>query len=388
MLFLLFGAALAAPLSPDQAVRSALSSHPELARAEAELSAARGARRASTLLHENPEIEAGYALVGERLEASVAQPLSLSGEGLAERRSQRAQVAAAEAALTRTRLEVAAEARSAYIDAVVAHQGAALTERAFDLATQQLQATAASLRAGEASDLDLRLARLEQAKVAAELMEARADEAEALATLSALVRVPVQGEDLLEDPLLAAPEPSAGAGAERSDVVAARQGVEAAEAALTRERAARVPQLTVGAFYEDDGAITAGPTLGWTLPLWQQNQAGVAEARGDLGVAQAELGAAIARSEAERRTATEDHSHALATVRALEASPEDSRAALAAVEAGVRSGELDLVTTLLLRDEIVAGQTALLASGGALAHARVRLLLATEDAALLGGGAP
>jgi hypothetical protein len=60
-------------------------------------------------------------------------------------------------------------------------------------------------------------------------------------------------------------------------------------------------------------------------------------------------------------------------------------AALASIEAAVRSGEMDLVTTILLRDEVVAGQQALSEARGDLALSRVRLLLATEDESLLGG---
>ncbi|HND34654.1 MAG TPA: TolC family protein, partial [Myxococcota bacterium] len=84
MLLLLLGLAQATPLSPDAAVAAALSSNPSLARAEAELNAARGAARQSALFRENPEIQAGYGLVGGRFDISLEQPLSLTGEGLAD----------------------------------------------------------------------------------------------------------------------------------------------------------------------------------------------------------------------------------------------------------------------------------------------------------------
>ena len=384
--FLLLGVALAAPLTPDDAVTAALASNPDVARAEAEVAAAKGASRQSAFLRENPEVEGGYAVVGDKVDLSVVQPLSVSGEGAADHKSQRARLAAAAAASIRTRLEVAAETRSAYVDAVVARDGAALAGQAFDLATRQLAATEARVRAGEATDLDLRLARLDQAKAARELLGARSAEAADLAALSALAQRPLTGEDLVADPLAAAPEPRPSSGEERSDVRAARLGVDAAEAAVARERAAALPPITVGGFYENDGgSVAAGPSLGVTLPLWHQNQAGVAEARGAAGVARAELDATTARAVAERRTAADAHADAVSTMASVPATPADASAALASIEAGARSGELDLVTTILLRDEVVSGQQALSEARGELAHSRITLLLATEDDSLLGG---
>lgn len=386
MFLFLLGAALAAPLSPDAAVGAAIVSSPAVARADADLLAAKGASRQSAFLRENPEIDGGYAVVGDKLDLSLAQAVSLSGEGVADHRSQRARAGAAEAAADRARLEVAAEARRAYVEAVVTHADAGLAGQAFQLATRQLAATEARVRAGEATDLDLRLARLDQAKVARELLAARAAEADALAALSTLARRPVAGEDLAADPLSAAPEPRPGSNGDRSDVRAARLALDAAEAAVARERAAALPAVTLGGFYENDGGdVVAGPSLGVTLPLWHQNQAGVAEARGEAGIARAELDATTARAAAEQRTSSDAHAAAVATMAMVPATPDDAVAALASIEAGARSGELDLVTVILLRDEVVAGQQALSEARGDLALARIHFLLATEDPSLLGG---
>lgn len=389
-MFLFFlGVAFAAALSPDNAVAAALASNPDVARAEAALLAAKGAARQSGFLRENPVVDVGYGLVGDKVDVSVGQPLSLTGEGMADHKSARARVAAAEAGVTRTRLEVAAETRDAYIAAVVAEQDVGLAQQAFDLATRQLAATESRVRAGELADLDLRLARLDQAGAARELLAARAVEAEALSALATLVQQPINGSDLVTDPLLAAPEPHAAVETERSDVRAARLSLEAAEAAVARERAAALPPVTLGGFYEQDGRnVVAGPTLGVTLPLWHQNQAGVSEAQGEAGVARAELDATTARASAEQRTATNAHDSAVATMATVPATPDDAIAALASIEAGARSGELDLLTTILLRDEVVSGQQALSGARGDLARARIHLLLATEDEALVGGVSP
>lgn len=140
ILCFLWGLAVAAPLSPDEAVAAALASHPAIARAEADRLAAEGAARQSALLSQNPEIQARYGLIGERVEGSVEQPLSITGEGLAQRRSAAAQVDAAGATADRIRLTVAAEVRRAYVEAIVAHQRADLSQAAFDLSSRELAA--------------------------------------------------------------------------------------------------------------------------------------------------------------------------------------------------------------------------------------------------------
>lgn len=386
---LLLGAALAAPLSPVDAVAAALVSNPQIVAAEAALYSAEGRARQSAFFRENPEVEAGYGLVGDRVDLSLTQPVSLSGEGRFDHTSARALIAAAESGLQRSRLDVAASTRVAYVEAVVAHRAATFAASAFTLATRQIEGTSERVRVGDAPDLLLRLSRLEQAKAAAELLSARSAEAGALSRLSTLVRQPVDGEDLAADPLDAAPEPRVARGGERSDVVAARLAVEAAEAALRRERAAALPPLRVGLFFEKEGeAVVAGPMLGLTLPLWHQNQAGVSEAGGEAMLRRAELETTRARAEAEARTAAAVNAAAITTWSSVPATEEDALAALASIEAGSRSGELDLVTTILLRGEVVAGQRALTLARGDLALARITLLLATEDASLLDGANP
>lgn len=389
MFFILLGAALAAPLSPVDAVTAALVSNPQIVTAEAALSSAEGAARQSAFFRENPEVEAGYGLVGERVDLSLSQPFSLSGEGRQDHKSARAEVAAAESGLKRSRLDVAASTRVAYVEAVVAHRVATFATAAFTLATRQIEGTSERVRVGDAPDLLLHLSRLEQAKAAADLLSARATEALALSRLSTLVRQPVDGEDLAVDPLDAAPEPRRQPEGERSDVVAARLAVEAAEAALRRERAAALPPLRVGVFFEKEGeAVVAGPVLGLSLPLWHQNQAGVSAAHGEAALRRADLETTRARAEAEARTAAAVNAAAITTWSSVPATEEDALAALASIEAGARSGELDLVTTILLRGEVVAGQRALTLARGDLALARIGLLLATEDPSLLGGLSP
>ncbi|MFZ5479471.1 MAG: TolC family protein [Myxococcota bacterium] len=389
MFFLLAAVASGAELSPDDAVRAALRVHPDLARAEGDLLAARGLARQSATLRFNPSVDAGYALVGDRVEASIAQPISLTGEGLAAGRSARAGVDAAEAARARTRLEVAAEVRTAWADAVLARERAQLAAEAHALAVRLREAAAARMEAGEAAALDVQLAHLEEAKAARDLLEARATEGAAVAALSVLVGTPAGDLQLSDDPLAAAPAPRAAA-EERSDVRAARAGVASARAALARERAAVLPAVEVGAFYErDDAATEVGPTVGVEIPLWTRNPAGIGAAHGELVAAEARLTAADRRAAAEADTTRAVAEEAARITGQLgEDLPGDTRSALQSIEAGFRAGELDLLQTVLLRAEVIDGQGAWLDARAETARAHIRHLLAVEDAALVPSEAP
>ncbi len=385
MYILLFGVAMAAPLTPDEAVSLGLSTHPEVARAEAEHSAARGEARQTLLFQENPELAAGYGLLGERLEAEISQPLSLTGEGLAAHRAAVARLEATEFGLARARLAAAAEIRRAWVEAAVAHGRANLLAENFELSTRLLRATEARLAAGEASELDLRLARLEQARAAGEWLDASEAERAALTTLSAMVGRSVTAEDLSGSPRDAAPA-ATGSGV-RADVAAATARARAADLDLRAARAATLPAVSLGAFFEQEGTDrVAGPTLGLTLPLWHQGQARTGAAAGEAAAAQAELASTTARASAEQATSqallarTETITSALAS-----GLDEDASAALRSVEAGYSAGELDLTEVIFLQTQVVEGQIAVIEVSGAAANNRIEALLAESDRALLGG---
>jgi cobalt-zinc-cadmium efflux system outer membrane protein len=372
---------LALAMSPDAAVRAAMANDPALAEAAAEISSAKGARRSASGLRSNPQLEISVGVAGGKWDASLTQDLSLSGAGMADARSRRYSVEAAEAELKRARLVTAAEARRAWAR-LAAAEGAFRGAEAERKSATALRGAAEARRAvGEASDLDLELARLDEARAVAAWLEALDERAEAQAALAALTGDAAAAAE--GDPLAAAPV--AGEGGTRSDLVAAEARVAAAKAARTRERAEAVPALGVGAFVEADGGrILVGPSLGIELPLWQQNAAGRGAAEGELRVAEAQASATRARAEAERRAAEErlgwlgDRGASLAP--GVDASAE---AALRAVDAGVAAGEIDTVQAALLRSRVFEGQRGWYAARLAEAEGRIDAALATGDEGLL-----
>jgi len=378
-------AAAAGPLSADDVVRMALSRHPLVAEASAEVTAAEGGVRAATFLRENPSLSVRVGADKTTREAELAQPLSLTGEGIFARQAATARLAAAEAGLGRARLVAAAEARHLWIAAVVAVEERELTRGALDLAIRRCAAVEARAVAGDVPDLDARLARLGRARAAQDYLVARREEAAVLTELGAWIGRTVSAAELEADPRDGAPS-ATGDAPERSDVLAAQHRLDASLAELKVERAAVLPRVELGAFSEQgEGERALGPSLSMTLPVWQQNAEGRARLRGEVAIAQADLDRTRARAAAEGIATAAVATDAVELLSTL--GPDlaaDADAALASVEAGFSAGEIDLTTLLFLQDEILSSRHAFVAACAASADAAVAHLLAVEDATLLG----
>ena len=378
-----------ADLTPDRAVALALIANAEVRAAEAALMAAEADRSASLLLLRNPKVQAWATPDGSRAEFSATQPLSLTGEGWHARGVAQSAVRSAEAALERARRVTAADVRLSYIYAVVAVEQARVAVEGTELAGRLRFAVRRKLEQGEASALDLRLARLSEAQAVTRLLEAREAEAEALRELAELLATPVDAADLLLDPGAAAPAvTSRTSPAERSDVVAAEQALRAARAELARQRAGVLPPVAVGVGVSvEDGATFVGPRVGVAIPLFDRNQRGTKSAKGDQSVAESQLAAVRARAETEQRTGHNraDEAERLAGVVGSD-TLDEAEAALVSVEGGVLSGEIDLTTAVLLQAQILDGVAATVSLRGLVADARIDLLLALDDDALVGGG--
>lgn len=162
-------------------------------------------------------------------------------------------------------------------------------------------------------------------------------------------------------------------------------GVEAARAALARERAESLPAPGIGAFIEKDGErVLVGPSLHLSLPLWQQNAGGRGGARGELEAAEAAALAVRVRARVEQEAAADR----LVLLGAAGSSlpPEGSTAAdsaLLAIEAGVVGGEISPTEAVLLRARIFEGERGSYAARLAEVEARIDAALATEDRGLL-----
>lgn len=385
----LSNAALAAPLTADDVVRAALDHHPDLVAAQAGILAARGERQAVGTFLENPEVQVGLPAVGDLTSLQVVQPLSITGEGWFARREARFGLDAAVATAGRAELVLAADARLAWADAVVAERRAALADEALALATRFRSAVDARAGAGELSALDVSLARAREAEAAANAMQARSERADALVGLTAYhpdaATLGVAGT-----PLEAVPSGGSRAvpAAARLDVVAAEDRAAQARAGVSRARAAAMPLVSVGLTLESEGGvIDAGPMLQLGLPLWSRNQAGIADARGAADLADAQLDWTRAIASAEGLLGDQTAAAAAAVWERTTGAEASAADGLRYVEAAFANGELDVRDAVLLQGELLDGRLAALEVERHTAAARLGALLAHDDATLLTGAA-
>lgn len=375
--------ASADPLTPDDAVRAALAHDPSFVAATSAVAAARADVRAATFLRENPTVSGEYSLTSDRLGAAIEQPISLTGEGLAARAAASRRFDAAEATRVRAALTTAAGARLAWAGAVGAEAHATLAAQIFEQSTARRVAVEARVAAGDAPALDARLARLDEARAAEALVSGRNGARDARVALAQFV-TDAGTVELPADPLIAAPTAVGGRDA-RADVTAAERRADAADADLRAARAAGFPAITIGAFVErDEGVLAAGPSVGLTLPLWHPSSAGIGAAQAEAAVSAAEAQAARERASAERSGSGIAVRDANAAIERLTVpAAEDAQAALLALDEAQARGELDAAAVTLLRNEVLAGWSASIDLRVAVAEARIQVLLATEDPALL-----
>jgi cobalt-zinc-cadmium efflux system outer membrane protein len=316
------GAAFAAgEITLEQAMKKAFSQHPGLAAAAAAIDARAGAEVQAELLP-NPEFEIEVEELGakggaEALETSIylSQPFELGGK-----RSRRLKVASLATELARVdseslRLDLEAQVKTAFIDALAAQEKVTLQEELVALSEETLNTVAGRVEAGKVSPVEESQARLEVTKNQIELRKARAEKRAARASLAGLwgaagTEMPSVAGQLggrLEalPPISTLEELTA---AIRGNPDLKRWNTEIAHSEATRElnRADGIPDLSLtgGVRSVDSGENnTFIIGLSMPIPLFNRNQGAVAEAT-----------AAIARTRAQRRAAERDLRAELARV--------------------------------------------------------------------------
>ena len=212
--------------------------------------------------------------------------------------------------------KVRAQVRDALISLYAARQRTAFLSRKAD-AQQQIVAMVKKRRSvGENSGPDVDAAMLAATQVQAELAAARSAAQDALAQLAASIGIPaaaLNGVQLELDPFGTTPPapPAADARREavfhRADLLASLAAYAAAESALQLEVAKQYPDIHFGPGYTYDTGTNkiAFGLAGITLPVFDQNQGGIAQA-------QAKRKEAAARTMALQDTIFNDLDHALA----------------------------------------------------------------------------
>ncbi|MBB5886184.1 TolC family protein [Xanthomonas sp. LMG 8992] len=315
---------------------------------------------------------------------TLSQPLELWGQRGARIGAARADADAAAMRGTQSRSDAAGVLASAYAQAESALRRYALAEEALGLIRDDAAAVDAMVAQGREPQLRAVQARSEVADASAALDEALAFRDAALARLAAiaLLETPVQS---LDSGLLDRPPPSPRA----ADTAALPVRIAAAEAkAADRqvevERKRALPALSLTAaqtrFREDRAhAYTLGVSL--SVPLFDRN-------RGGIRAAGAELRAAEARLDQQRRTSAADRLSALATLKAAGSRTRAADASVAAAQEAYRLARIGVDAGRITQLELRSTRAALIAARGTAVDARLARVAAEIDLARLEGRAP
>lgn len=320
---------------------------------------------AEVWLRQNPWLEFGagprFRTQDRIVDASVslAVPLEIYGvRGL--------EIDAAEGAVARDESRLEASRQSETYEALVAYYRVLRADKDVEWAKQQLDVATALLRtaerrreAGDIGEPDVAVMRIVVARARRASVSATSLREAALGALRielgldanrgvALVGVLTDTTTAYTDSLLRTEA------AERPDLVAADRAVRAARADIAAEERAAWPVPVLRSTYErEEVSNVFFLSVGLPLPLSQRNQGAIAQARGHLGVAEAERDALRRRVAAERRAARARYQAARDGVMVMESE------ALPAVEAGLRlvqrsfeTGHADITNVLVAQREL------------------------------------
>lgn len=212
-------------------------------------------------------------------------------------------------ALAATAWEVRSRVRASLLDFAAATRREAIFERLAALQAQVVARLEQRLRAGAVSTAEVAPARAAWSRIQVELGDAKARSAEARARVAEAVGVPVSALegialsfDLEQFPPfdLTSTEMRQIALQRRADIRGGLAEYEAAQAALQLEIARQYPNLRLGPGYQyDQGENKWSLGLGLELPIFNQNQGPIAEARARRDEAAARVTALQARVIAE-----------------------------------------------------------------------------------------
>jgi len=369
----------AAALTLDEALARAQRSHPSLPPAAAAVEAGRVRLAQARRLQANPVValelvrHSAPGDVNIDRGVTVSQEVEIGGQRGLRIRSAEHEVTHAEQLLADRRRTVAAEVRRAFAGVIAAERRGALAREAATLANRLLEAAERRVRAGDAGDIDVQLARIQaiqaaQAETLASVERARvgARLATAVGADAAEVLVVDAGPERATTPTLAHDTLIAHALANRPDLAAARaeRARLEAEAELAR-RHGRIPNPVLQGIYREELGPEhfAGGGIALPFPIWNRDEA-----------AEATLLAAAASAAADERRLLQEvpRQVEVAALRRAAAATAWARyerealpagdAARAAVERAYATGYFGLADALAQEDRLLQLRTAAIAS--------------------------
>ncbi len=313
----------AEPLTVEMAVREALAANRDLQAARFSIDVARGGLLQAGRL-ENPELEGTYAddfafkAEGERAgSVGLAQSFPVTARLAREKSVARKDVAIAEAEVLDFVRTLVAEVQSAFYSVRALDEQLRVNSQLVASVRSVEETTARRLEAAEASRAEVSLLRIERLRLEQDAQRLIREREIAAASLTRLLgRDTPAGMTLVGelDPGQSTSRPAANDPMDRSDLAAARHGVERADVDRTLARAEIWEDWRVGLGYERerqefdapigtkrDSFLTFGVTV--PLPLWNRQQGRIAAAEAERRRSRRSRDALVLRIEEEIRAA-------------------------------------------------------------------------------------
>lgn len=377
----------------EQAVALAFERSPQVQESAARVALAEGVLVGARTYPFNPVLEAERASRDDGNERTSDREIALSQEiEIAGQRGKRVATAsasaeAARAAFTRSRQELAARVASAFAAVLRARELTVLASFEREVAAELAAFEQRRLDNGAGTLIDLNVTRAAEGRAARRVALASGEEAAARASLAEIVALPVAELPAAAGALPDAwPAPAALAELERlaldrrSDLLALRSEAEAATARIRLERSLATPNLVIGVAKGREADRDDLDTLraGFTIPLFQRNQGGIATARAEEGVLSAQLASAelaVRREVVAAWSRAEATSRALAVFRQTVAGTLEENLDL--VQRGLAAGKLRGSEVLVFRRELIDSRRELIEAAAEAWLAQIELDLAT-----------
>lgn len=310
------------PLTLDQAIEAALANNFAVQQAASAVRMRQGeAIHAGRLVPSNPVIEArtarreGSAGQSTDFGIGISQSLFTGGKGKLAEKAARSRQGEANQRLDFLRTTVAARTRFAFLQVLSARRRLDTAERLMTLNRDVRDFASRRLQAGEGTRLEVNAAAIGVGRAKAELAKARQRlTAARLALTEQLALDPAQSVSIrgrLEPAPLVIEDTDfllRQAMQRRSDLAAAAQSVVAARDELRLSKRQLVPNLTVGAFYEqEESNDVVGLSLSAPIPVFHQFEGEQRSAQARLDRAQIEQDALRQQVRREVLTAVADY---------------------------------------------------------------------------------
>ena len=308
---------LAAPLDPNAVATIAVIANPDLKSLRAKAGVSDAQAFAARLMPDPTfSIGAHPVLSGPDPLTELVGALGLDLNALrtrgVQRRQARAQAEQARLDLAWAEWQTAGQARIQAVRILGFEKSVALERQTLAAQQNLLRHTLAALGRGDIAADRAQAARTAVYDAETRLRTDEASLATARGELDKLLGLPPATQLQLTEPALPAPPPDAAAlfilaRAKRADLAALRAGYAAQEAAVHKAILDQFPtlNLTLDATRDTTGNKILGPTVDFTLPLWNRNRGGIAIERATRAQLKAEYDARLFQTRADIAAAVE-----------------------------------------------------------------------------------